>query len=121
MVNIPKRVDQFPDWINLILAALLFISPWVLGFVDQTNASWNAWICGIIIAALAVSAIVRFAEWEEWINALLGVWVVVSPWILGFSAVLAAVWSHVILGVLIAALACWRGWSAHHGETRAPA
>ena len=26
------------------------------------------------------------AEWEEWINLLLGVWVLVSPWVLSFSA-----------------------------------
>lgn len=112
-----KVVDQFQDWINLVLAVLLFVSPWALGFADQISPSWNAWACGVVIAALAILALVRFAEWEEWIAAALGAWLIISPWILGFAAMSAATWALVILGVVIAALAAWRGWSVHQGAT----
>lgn len=114
-------VDRFQDWINLVLAAFLFVSPWLFAFTSIATASWNAWICGAIIAALALAAIVRFAEWEEWINVALGAWLVIAPWVLGFSAVPAAMWTHVMLGLVIIVFAGWSGWSAHRGGTQATA
>jgi hypothetical protein len=114
-------VDRFQDWINLVLAAFLFVSPWLFGFTSHSLASWNAWICGAVIAALALAAIVRFAEWEEWINVALGAWLVIAPWILGFTAVAAAMWTHVILGLVILVFAGWSAWSAHRGGTQATA
>jgi SPW repeat len=121
MPLVTKQVERVPDGINVVLGALLFISPWVFSYAGQGLAAWSAWIGGIVVAILAIAALVRFAEWEEWINVVLGVWLVIAPWVLGFSAVAAATWSHVILGIVIAALAAWRAWSAHHGEPRAAA
>ncbi len=72
-------VDRFQDWINLVLAAFLFVSPWIFDFTSNAAASWNAWICGAIIAVLALAAIAWFAEWEEWINVALGAWLVIAP------------------------------------------
>jgi hypothetical protein len=119
---IPVRtVDRFQDWINLVLAAFLFVSPWLFDFAGLAAAAWNAWVCGVIIAVLALAAIVRFAAWEEWINLALGAWLVIAPWVLGFSAAAAATWSHVILGLVIIAFAGWSGWSARHGGTQAAA
>jgi hypothetical protein len=37
-------------------------------------AAPNAWVSGIVIGAVAIAALTKFAEWEEWINLLLGVW-----------------------------------------------
>jgi len=118
--------DRWRDWVMLALAAWLFLSPWILGFtVGVANqgeavaagfsaAAWNAWVLGIVIAALALWAAFQFAEWHDWANGILGVWLIVSPWILGFAAMTAAVWNHVIVGLLIAALALWEVWEVRH-------
>ncbi len=121
MAALIKPVDRFQDWINLIVAALLFASPWLLGYTGIVPASWNAWICGAVLAALAVAALAWFAEWEEWISIALGAWLVVAPWVLGFNVVVAAMRSHVILGLVIIAFAGWSAWSARHGGTHAAA
>jgi hypothetical protein len=43
------------------------------------------------------------------INILLGIWVIVSPWVFGYRAVgPAAIWNGVIVGALIAILAACR-------------
>jgi heme/copper-type cytochrome/quinol oxidase subunit 3 len=102
------------DWINLVLAIVLFISPWALGFMGERNPSWNAWISGVLIGAVALGALSVFREWEEWLNLLLGLWVVASPWILGFAAVSYAMGAHVALGLLIAASAAWEIWEVRH-------
>jgi hypothetical protein len=55
--------------------------PMMFGFVSDHAAAPNAWVSGIVIGAVAIAAFKKFAEWEEWINLLLGVWVLVSPWV----------------------------------------
>jgi len=98
------------DWINLVLAVCLFISPWVIGFAPETAPAWNAWIVGIILGALAVATLAAFAEWEEWANLMLGLWLIVSPWLLGFAANVNAMWTHVVVGVLVAVISAWAVW-----------
>ena len=120
------RSDRWRDWAMLALAVWLFLSPWILGFTAGlpaegeavgagfTLAAWNAWILGVVIAVLALWAAFQFAEWHDWANGVLGVWLVVSPWILGFAALTAALWNHVVVGLLIVALAAWELWDVRH-------
>lgn len=102
------------DWVNLVLAVCLFISPWVVGFMADTIPTWNAWIVGVVVGILALATLSAFAEWEEWINLLLGLWLVAAPWVLGFATVMNAMWTHVIMGVLIAGFAAWAIWGHRH-------
>ena len=69
-----KRNEAFADVINLILAAWLFLSPWIVGFSGVMPAAWVAWLTGIAIGVFAIAALSAFAEWEEWINLILGLW-----------------------------------------------
>jgi hypothetical protein len=62
------------------------MTPWILGFASDHVAAPNAWVSGIVIGAVATAALTKLAEWEVWINFLLGVWVLVSPWVLSFLA-----------------------------------
>lgn len=98
------------DIVNLIVGVALALTPWVLGYTATMAAAWNAWVVGAIIALVAIGALVAFAEWEEWVNLVLGLWAIVSPWLLGFSAVTGAVWAHVIAGIIVAVLAGLELW-----------
>jgi hypothetical protein len=110
-----KLARQWPDIVNLVLGVWLVLSPWALGFVAETRPTWNAWILGVIIAVAAIAALFAFQEWEEWVNAVLGLWLIVSPWVLGYSAmVAAAMWNQVVVGLIVAALAAWAIWDARH-------
>ena len=102
------------DWINLVLAVCLFVSPWAIGFVTEATPAWNAWIVGIVLGALAIATLSVFAEWEEWVNVVLGLWLVVSPWLLGFAANVNAMWAHVVMGVLVVAASAWAVWGHRH-------
>jgi hypothetical protein len=96
------------DVANLILGAILFFSPWIFGF-DAGTASQNANIAGIVIAILAVAALAAFAVWEEWLNLVVGLWTLVSPWILGFQGG-TAMKVHVVIGAAVAILAAVELW-----------
>ena len=115
MVDTALERKNGQDWANLVLAILLFISPWALGFASVNSAAWNAWVVAIAIAVVAIAAITAFAVWEEWINLLLGLWLIASPWALNFSADARPMWVHVVLGIIAAVMAAWALWSNQHG------
>ncbi|MER9135622.1 SPW repeat protein [Mesorhizobium sp. M0047] len=96
------------DVANLILGAVLFFSPWIFAFAAGTQ-SQNAMGSGIVIFLLSVAALSAFAIWEEWLNLVVGLWVIVSPWVLGFQAS-TAMSVHVVIGVLVAVLAAIELW-----------
>jgi SPW repeat len=93
------------DVANLILGAILFFSPWIFGF-DAGTVSRNAMIAGIVIFVIAIAALWAFAVWEEWLNLIVGLWVLVSPWVLKFHGTgHHATTVHVVIGILVAVLA----------------
>ncbi|MGH7090817.1 MAG: SPW repeat protein [Stellaceae bacterium] len=121
------RSQRWQDWANLVLAVWLFISPWVLGFatgyaaggaavnggaagagggvatngMDIGAAAWNAWVFGVIVAIVALAAMASRAPWQEWINLLIGIWVFVAPWVLGFTIATNPAWDQWIVGALL--------------------
>jgi hypothetical protein len=40
-------------------------------------------------------------EWQDWCNLILGIWLCLSPWVLGFASERAAAENAVAVGVLI--------------------
>jgi len=107
------------DWVTLVLAICLFISPWVIGFTAAMMPAWNAWIVGVLLGALALATLSVFAEWEEWVNLVLGLWLIVSPWVLHFAADRNVMITHVVLGVLVVAASAWSVWDVRHPHAHA--
>jgi SPW repeat len=112
------RKEALADVVNLALGAWLFLTPWILGFTSESAASWNAWVCGLAIGALAIAAITAFTEWEEWINLALGIWVVIAPWLVAFSGNSTATRVHLVVGVIVAIVAGVRLWLVYRSPPR---
>jgi uncharacterized membrane protein len=52
--------SQAGQWTTGVIGLLVFISPWVLGFVGTTMIAWSAWIIGVLAVVFAAS--VLFAD-----------------------------------------------------------
>lgn len=118
MSDVARKTDETAlDIANIVVGVCLALTPWVLGYSAQTAAAWNAWVVGVVIALIAVGALVAFAQWEEWVNLILGVWTFIAPWVLGFTAITAAVWAHVVAGLIVAVLAGLELWFARTRHT----
>ena len=96
--NIQWRSEAVLDIYNLSLAAFLFVSPWLFAYA-QENARTDIWFSSAAVAAIAVAAIFAYANWKEWLNVLLGAWLIASPWLLGFAHTRAM---HFSIGIGIA-------------------
>jgi len=110
MIKIQDRVTAFwRDAINLVLGIWLIVSPFVLDYAAQMTPAWNAYAIGVVIAVLSAAALWQFQKWEEWLSAVLGAWLVVSPWLLGFRIGHVATWNQIVVGIVVGALAFWSG------------
>jgi hypothetical protein len=99
------------DVANLSLSVVLFFSPWLFGL--SGGAQWQtASIVGIIIAVLSIAALAAFAVWEEWLNLVAGLLLIVSPWLLGFQNS-QAMMIDVVIGTIVAVLAALEAWFTH--------
>ena len=114
------RSESVLDVYNLIIALVLFVSPWLFRLTNGT-ARMDFWISSVVIIALSVAAILAYANWEEWVNVLFGIWLIASPWILGFSNARAM---HFAIGIgivvmFLAVLELWLQYESTHPFERA--
>ncbi len=112
------RNESVLDLYNLLLAMFLFISPWLFARANGTAAA-DLRASGAAIAVLSLAAMVAFSNWEEWANLLLAIWLIVSPWLLGFPHTRAM---HFSIGVgaavaFFALLELWLVYDAAHPES----
>ena len=79
----PKR-NAVLEIYQLVLAIFLFVSPWLFAFAHGTLRI-DTWVSAAIVAVISLLALIAFRDWEEWIACIVGLWIAVSPWVLGFQ------------------------------------
>ncbi len=101
-----NTVNKVLNGIILAIGIWLVISPFVFSYT--TYGLWNSVICGglaIVFAGVREWTADNKNNWANWTNMLLGVWLIAAPFM--FVDVDAALWSSLISGAVIAALAGW--------------
>ena len=114
------RRESALDLYNLMLALALLAAPWLFALTNSAG-KLDLWASGAAIAAISLAALFAFARWEEWANLLLGLWLVASPWLLGFAHTRAMHFS-IGIGCVVAFLALLELWLVYEARLadRAP-
>lgn len=102
--------QRWQDWVMLVFGAWVFFSPfWMPGYHSHRDvAAWNSYIFGAIAFVLAWAALATRQLWEEWINLLIGIWLVIAPFVLRFyGSETGAASNQIVLGLLIGIDAIW--------------
>lgn len=101
------------SWTNVILGLWLLIVPFASDFGGSRAAIWNSVIVGVLIAAFSLGeALGSESPGVSWTVSILGIWVIFAPHLLGYAAVTAAFGNHLIVGLVIAALAAYQAVQA---------
>lgn len=106
-----RRISTL-DCYEVAFGLFLFVSPWLFAYVSEM-VRIEVWAAGAVIVAISIAAIVAFSDWEEWVNLVLGVWLVISPWVLGFVHTRAM---HVstLIGAMVVFIAALELWLVHY-------
>jgi hypothetical protein len=104
---------HWQDPVSAMAGVAILVSPWPAGYAMAQPALANAVIVGALLLTGAILAAVIGHAWAECGIAALGIWLLMSPWVLGFvdaaSIRVAVVMGGVVLLLAGAALAAeWR-------------
>lgn len=102
-----KRVKHWQDPVNALLGAWLVLSPWILGFQNVVVATASAMAIGALLVASSLGAMQLAQAWEEWLDVILGVALMLTPVVLGFDAVRPALQNALVTGGVVTGLALW--------------
>jgi hypothetical protein len=97
--------DGSASWLNILLGIWVIVSPFALAFGLFPRAMWNNVATGAAIVILGIirTGAPRQPGWS-WSNAILGIWLIISPFVLAF-AMPVAFWNNIILGIIIGIVA----------------
>jgi hypothetical protein len=102
------RSLRWQDWVNLVLGVWLFISPWALRFWGtMPGSSGNFLMVGVALVVFALVGLNARGLWQEWVNLVLGICLIVSPWLLGFHTHAVARDDAIVVGIVAAVVALW--------------
>jgi len=102
----PARIESHPargaSLIALLAGIWLFISPWWIYGAYGTPGAWNNWFAGVLIFVFAVLRRRHpAATGLSWLNAALGIWVCVSPWVYGYAGSPGRVINSLCVGFIV--------------------
>ncbi|ESX71646.1 hypothetical protein X759_21545 [Mesorhizobium sp. LSHC420B00] len=101
-----------------MIALWTLISPWVLVHLSMAppsqiqisaGALWNFLVVGLIMMVISIAQLMASTIWEGRINAAVGIWLIVSPWVVGFGSDLVLTWNAVAVGILAVLVSELRG------------
>lgn len=84
----------------------VFVTPWTLHYIFPESAAsgvvaWNHCIVGLAIVVLSAAGLAAYEEEREgWMDVVVGSWLIVSPWVLGFYTMTALTWNAIIMGAI---------------------
>ena len=105
------------DWAGIVLGIVIGLSPWFSDAAASQIIMLNAIAIGLLVLALSAFEFVSLRRWEEVAAFACGLWLIASPFALGYAGALAT-W-HFVLGglvVVLAALELWQDWRLSAGE-----
>ena len=106
------------DWCGMLLGALIVVSPWFpipedVPIAGQPIIILNTVAIGLVVFGLAQLEYVALQRWEEVTTIVVGLWLIVSPYVLGYSGEGFMRLYHSSLGVvvvLLGVLQLWQDW-----------
>ncbi len=115
-------VQKSLSWLVALVGVWEVAAPFALGATATTAYLADAIIVGVALIVLGAWAALSDQRGTDraldWINAVLGVWLIAAPFVLGYTGVTYALWSDVIVGIAVAVLGGWAAVAL--GQTHHP-
>lgn len=103
-----SNVMVYTEALNIVLAIWLIASPYILRYFEWTDAKLTADFFGALILGMAITRMSMSQSrfwWLSFGNVIFGIWVAISPFVLGFHWNTRATVTCVVTGILVALIA----------------
>jgi hypothetical protein len=107
------------DWGGMVLGLLIALTPWFptqqgeWGDAGRSVVVLNTVMVGIIVFGLAQLEYVSLQRWEQVAGIIVGLWLILSPFVLGYHSGGLLRFYHSAFGalvVLLSTLQLWQDW-----------
>ena len=113
-----KTHRTWEDWCGMLLGALIVASPWFpiqdhSPIVERQTMILNTVAIGLVVFGLSQLEYVALQRWQEVATILVGLWLIVSPYVFGYSGEGFLRIYHTSLGavaVTLGVLQLWQDW-----------
>lgn len=113
-----KTHRTWEDWCGMLLGALIVASPWFpiqdhAPVIERQVMVLNTVAIGLVVFGLSQLEYVALQRWQEVATILVGLWLVVSPYVFGYSGEGFLRIYHTSLGavaVILGVLQLWQDW-----------
>ncbi|MET4089937.1 hypothetical protein CT676_02390 [Bradyrhizobium sp. MOS001] len=113
-----KTHRTWEDWCGMLLGALIVASPWFpiqdhSSIVERQTMILNTVAIGLVVFGLSQLEYVALQRWQEVATILVGLWLIVSPYVFGYSGEGFLRIYHTSLGavaVILGVLQLWQDW-----------
>ena len=115
-------LNRWQDRIEIGAGLWLCLSPLVLGLPE--SAAWCAVVVGVGVILLASEDLFLPTQIDDWGNVLLGIGLMVSPWVWSYADHTYAMLNAVVMGLLVTLMSGWalervlylkyKVWKEHH-------
>lgn len=111
----PSNAFRWATGITALAGVWVLIAPFVLGYSGTQQAMLNDVIVGLAVLVLAGIRLFGALSqtWLSWLAALLGLWLLVSPFVLGNSG--TPMTNDIIFGIVIIVFGVWSAMTRGEG------
>ncbi len=95
------------DWLGMLVGVWLIVSPWLLGYSDETTPQLLAVVPGAILVAAELANVEGHTDAEEWVDVMVGAGLVVAPFVFGFDSETVPTGNSIASGLATMLLAGW--------------
>ena len=111
----PPKVWQ--DWVSLLLGFWICVSPSVLQFTDDSTAAHTVLYVGFLMIMAEVFSLSALGILEEFIDFVLGAWLLISVWLFGISTPTARL-DMIINGLVVMLFSLYEFWDGRRTSGR---
>lgn len=106
-MDINTRHARNASTVNLLAGLWLLLTPYFMDYAS-TGLLVNSIVIGLIIAILAFIIVMMpsKAGWLSSINILAGIWLIITPFALGYIN-MAPLWDSIIVGLIVVIAGSW--------------
>ena len=113
-----KTHRTWEDWCGMLVGALIVVSPWFpmqdqAAIAGNQTAVLNTIAVGLVVFGVSQLEYVALQRWQEVATILVGLWLIASPSVIGYSGDGFLRVYHTGLGavvVLLGLLQLWQDW-----------
>jgi hypothetical protein len=102
---------EWQDWVSLLLGIWLCVSPWALHFTNDSTATNTVLFVGFLMIAAEVFSLSVFGILEEFIDVVLGAWLLVSVWLFNIPTPTARI-DLIVSGLVVLLFSFYEIWNS---------